>query len=270
MSKTDEWIARIEEALKNGGQSEKHALVEEAASVFHDVIPGIRHGLDRFGQRASIPGRPMSYDDDGDLRKLLGKLELRQEEERRELTANPITSITAKVDSDIALCGNAIASMSPEKQNRLIETLVGTYEAALPSIASNLSSYNSGDDYAADLLLIKGRLEVYRSQLIADSSKSSSQNISLANTSSSSAAANVAVDISQASIQVQQLPESALDEECKKELRLLLLDLEEARGKSKEETRPKLQKVLGWLSDKGVDVAIAALPYIAQLIQGLS
>lgn len=269
MSKTDEYIARIEEALKNGCQSEKHALVEETAAVFHDVIPGIRHGLDRFRQCASIPGSPKIYDEDGDLRKLLGKLELRQEEERRELMANPITAITAKVDSDIALCGSAIASMSLDEQDRLIETLVGTYEASVPSIAFNLSSYNSGDDYTADLQLIKGRLEVYRSQLIADFSKSSSQNISLTSTSTSSATANVAIDISQVSIQIQQLPETVLDEEHKNMLRLMLLDLEEARGKSKEEAHPKLQKLLGWLSDKGVDVAIAALPYIAQLIQGL-
>lgn len=270
MSMTDEYIARILATMENGSQNEKHALVEETASVFHDAIPGIRHGLDRFRQRASFPGSSLTYDDEGDLRKLLGKLELRQEEERREVMSNPLSAITAKVDSDIALCGSAIASMTPEEQDRLIETLVGTYEATLPSIAFNLSSYNSGDDYAADLLLIKGRLEVYRSQLIADSSKSSSQNISLASTSTSSATVNVAVDISQVSTQIQQLPETVLDDGHKNELRLMLLDLEEARGKSKEEAHPKLQKLLGWLSDKGVDVVIAALPYIAQLIQGLS
>ena len=53
------------------------------------------------------------------------------------------------------------------------------------------------------------------------------------------------------------------------ELELLLLDLDMSKGKSKQDAEGKLGKVLGWLTDKGVDVALAALPYVLNVLQTL-
>lgn len=56
----------------------------------------------------------------------------------------------------------------------------------------------------------------------------------------------------------------------KNELKALLFDLESNKNGSKKEADGNLSKVLSWLSDKGVDVAIAALPYIASVLQTLA
>ena len=56
----------------------------------------------------------------------------------------------------------------------------------------------------------------------------------------------------------------------KSELKLLLLDMDSARGKSKKAAEGKLKKVLDWLADKGVDVALAALPYVLNVPQMLA
>ena len=42
-----------------------------------------------------------------------------------------------------------------------------------------------------------------------------------------------------------------------------------AKCKSKDEAEKPLMKVLSWLADKGVDVGIAVLPYVAQTLAGL-
>ena len=72
--------------------------------------------------------------------------------------------------------------------------------------------------------------------------------------------------ITQVAEQVQSIPENVLDDDLKKELKCLLLDLEAVKNKPKKEAESRLQKDLAWMSDKGVDVAIAALPYIASFI----
>ena len=72
--------------------------------------------------------------------------------------------------------------------------------------------------------------------------------------------------ITQVAERVQSIPESVLDDDLKKELKCLLLDLEAVKDKPKKEAESRVQKVLAWMSDKGVDVAIAVLPYIANFI----
>ena len=61
-----------------------------------------------------------------------------------------------------------------------------------------------------------------------------------------------------------------MSDEMKNELKALLFDLESNKNGSKKEAEGNLSKVLSWLSDKGVDVAIAALPYIASVLQTLA
>lgn len=73
--------------------------------------------------------------------------------------------------------------------------------------------------------------------------------------------------VTQMAEQIQAIPESVLSEDLKSELKLLLLDMDSARGKSKKAAEGKLKKVLDWLADKGVDVALAALPYVLNVPQ---
>ena len=72
--------------------------------------------------------------------------------------------------------------------------------------------------------------------------------------------------ITQVAEQVQSIPENVLNDDLKRELKCLLLDLETVKNKPKKEAESRVQKVLAWMSDKGVDVAIAVLPYIASFI----
>lgn len=128
----------------------------------------------------------------------------------------------------------------------------------------------SGHD---DLQLVQERLEVYRDKVrsaaAASLTGSNNVNVNTQASANSSSSANVSISIAQVSQQVQAISEGLISQEEKMALRLMLLDLEESRGKPKDEAHPKLQKLLQWLADKGVDVTIAVLPYIVSLLSTL-
>lgn len=276
MSLAQEYIDKIEQLPPNATEGEKEALVKDAVSVFSEAIPGIKKGLDQFSGRAGGIGTTMRFDNDGDLRKLLDKLRLLKEEEARSVAADPLRSATAKIDSDIERCARALASGNAEACDKLVDTLVSVYESDVPSIAYKLTTYggshDGGYDHFADLRLVKERLELHQGKVAVEAAAAlkASPSVSVSGVSNAASTVNVEIGISQASQQVQSLSEDVLSAEGKKELKLLLLSLEEMRGKPKNEAHPKLKKVLSWLADKGVDVAIAALPYIKSLLDTLN
>ena len=63
---------------------------------------------------------------------------------------------------------------------------------------------------------------------------------------------------------IDNLPDSSLTEDEKTLLKGMMADLQ---TKDAEKREGKLQKILGWLADKGTDVFIAAMPYIVQAVQ---
>lgn len=80
----DSYIDRLEDAENGLGQEEVPALIKEVVSVFAGQIPDIKKGLDRYKARAVAIGSNYSpshrtYDDVGDIRKLIGKLKLHRD-----------------------------------------------------------------------------------------------------------------------------------------------------------------------------------------------
>jgi len=47
----------------------------------------------------------------------------------------------------------------------------------------------------------------------------------------------------------------------------MLVEADQSTHKGKDEIGKKAGKVLEWVSNKGVDVLIAVLPYLAQLVE---
>lgn len=269
-----QYISKIESLSTNASEDDKAALVKDAVSVFSDAIPGIKKGLDRYKSRAIGVGTVVRYDNSGDLRKLLDKLRLRCEDEAREATANPVLGATAKLNEDIVRCEETLLGSDAGSCDKLADRLVKVYQSELPSISFNLTAYSGADekDYFEDLTVVKERLEAYRASIISSVAllQGGATRLTVNNSAEASNDVWVALSVSQVSSQVQALPDSILDDSEKDALRLMLLDLEEAKGKSKKEAHFIFKKVLSWLSDKGIDVALVALPYIMSWVQTLS
>lgn len=91
------YIKRCNNVLDRTSGEDPGALVEEIISIFAKQDHLIKSGLDRYRLRAfSRCDQAMAYDDMGDVRKLLGKLELLKEEEEKRSKHDGILSDIAK------------------------------------------------------------------------------------------------------------------------------------------------------------------------------
>lgn len=115
-------------------------------------------------------------------------------------------------------------------------------------------------------LLRVEKLKMFRDKELRDFkiAEASAASVTAQANSSSSAAVDVNVELSMTIEQIDALPDSSLSEDEKTILKGMIADLQDKDSKRRA---GKLQKLLKWLSTKGVDVFIAAMPYIVQLIQ---
>ena len=273
MAIIDEYIGRIDRCLSTQGSEDKGGLVEEIVAAFIGPDPDIKKGLDRYKARATAPGAIPSYDDAGDLRKLKGKLAVLREKQTSEAASDPARLALGTIDERLAECRKLAASGDEESSRAFVDDMVCVYQGDIENIAIGISGY----DYTSethpvedDLKRIEGHLLHYRTKLAADLAKTPASSLNVQASSMSLSSVENAVTLSQTAKAIQSIPSSALSDELKNELKALLFDLESSKGSSKKEAEGKLGKILSWLSDKGVDVAIATLPYIAGVLQTLS
>lgn len=273
MALKDEYISKINEALTADDVRDMGELVKETVSVFANADQHMKAGLDRYRSRAVVPGQKVVYDNRGDLVKLRGKLASLRETELKDLEADPVRLAFSGVDDDLAECSRLLECGEEAQARSFIDRMVQVYQGDINTIAVGLSGYGYGPEnatYQEDLLYIKDQLRHYRAKLAADFAKSAQNSFNIhANAFSQNSVENV-LTITQAAEQIQEIPDSVLNESLKNELKLLLLDMDSAKGKSKKDAEGNLKKVLGWLADKGVDVALAVLPYVLNVLQTLA
>ena len=272
MAQADGYIARIDEALSAYDDSLAGELVKEIIAVFSSADSNIKLGLDRYRGRAMVPGQPVNYDNKGDLKKLRGKLLVLVESERRDLEANPLCLALTSVDEDIEECERLIRNGDDSDRRRCVDRMVRVYEVDIKNFAVGLSGYGFGseeEDLIGDLELILGHLRHYRAKIALESVSGNMKTVNVQASAVNQNSVTNVLSIAQVTEQVQSIPDSVLDDELKKELKCLLLDLEVIKNKPEKEAESRVQKVLAWMSDKGVDVAIAVLPYIASFISTL-
>ena len=271
MTQKDIYIAKIDAALDDYDDAEGEALVKEVVSVFAGEDEHIKTGLDRFRNRVSVPGSPVSYDNRGDLKRLRGKLVSLREAERRAIEADLARVPLLAVEDDIAECECRLAFGGDDEVRRFVDRVVPVYGAEIENIAVGLTGYgyaSEDETIEGDLAYILSYLKHYRANLARDLAKSASSPINVNASAINQNSVEVALTVTQVAEQVQSLPDDVLSDAQKNEIKALLLDLDMAKGKSKGDAEKPLGKVLSWLTDKGIDVAIAVLPYVAQTLAG--
>lgn len=269
MTQAENYIAIIDETLRAYDDHSAGDLVKEIVSVFSGADSKINLGLDRYKSRAIVPGQVVKYDNKGDLKKLRGKLLVLIESDRKNLEGDPFRLALASVDEDIDECKRLISSGNDDDRRRCVDRIVRVYEVDIKNFAVGLSGYGFGseeENLRGDLELILGHLKHYRAKIARESVSGNMNTVNVQASAVNQNSVTNVLTITQVAEQVQSIPENVLDDDLKKELKCLLLDLEAVKNKPKKEAESRLQKVLAWMSDKGVDVAIAALPYIASFI----
>ena len=273
MTLKDEYIGKIDAALATGDAREMGELVKETVSVFANADSHIKAGLDRYRNRVIVPGQQVVYDSKGDLAKLRGKLVCLREAELKDLEADPVRFAFAGVDDDLAECNRLLEHGEETEARSFIDRMVQVYQDDIKTIAVGLSGDGYGPEnatYKEDLGYIKDQLRHYRVKLAAGFAKGTQNSFNIHASAVNQNSVENVLTITQTAEQIQEIPDSVLNEALKNELKLLLLDMDSAKGKSKKDAEGKLKKVLGWLTDKGVEVALAALPYVLNVLQTLA
>lgn len=255
MSDIDDYLIRIDKALASNDLDTIRSLAYEINGAFTEQIKTIG-----AYERDEDGATPMG------LRQLRGKLvAYRNAADDARYGAYGLSAITDSIRQlEDALGRNC----SPGELDTLYKRIDHTYSQTLKGYTSGLCGWNytKADPGPEQTRLRIEKLRYYRDEefqkiKLAEAQKA---NVSMSQSTQATVQANIAMDISTTVEQIDALPETTLSDDEKMLLKGMIADLTE-KDKRKRET--KLQKLEGWLSTKGTDVFIAAMPYVVQIIK---
>lgn len=169
-----------------------------------------------------------------------------------------------------------------DKFECLIETIVTLFKKDISDIAQGLEYYDQfhlkarlglerepvETDYTYDIKLLKQKLEYYKATLEYELEKTKDSNIPLISVSQNQTnQISVNISLEQTITVIEAIPDDKLSQDEKEQLEGKLSKLNTEKDKSK--LWEKTQSALKWIADKGVEVGIAALPYIVEALKNV-
>lgn len=155
------------------------------------------------------------------------------------------------------------------RYEKLITEIVATFDNEIKDITSGLDSYHimrayddsRPVDYVNDLQILKSKLRNYLATIEMNNvnNKSSGQTFNINQTVS------VNISFEQTIENIDKIPKDNLSDEDKEKLISDLTKLKFSKDKNKIWDNAK--SILKWLADKSVEVGIAALPYISEIVK---
>lgn len=268
MSVIDEYLLKARDAIRSGDSGTINQVAREIVSAFHTEIPHIANY-----RGMSINGYGGHTEEN--LRQLMGKLKVLRDAKDTELYG--AYGLVAITDSIRQLEDALLEEMSDEQLTHLYDKIDHIYANTLEAYVDGLCGwqYNDGGPSEDQTRLRIEKLRYYRDEEMRKIKLAESQagKIAVTQTQTQEAHANATsiaiVDVLEACRQVGDLPEDSLSEADKTFLKEMLLELEMAANKDRDTGKEKLTRVLGFLMDKGVDVLIAAWPFLWTTMQGM-
>lgn len=187
----------------------------------------------------------------------------------------------------IAECEECILGEDLKKAEELCNTIVSVYSKDISNIRTGLDRYKARVvgvgtvikyDYLGDLKLLQAKLVHYKEELereqmiIKNGSNIPAININNVNENSNSANATNLTQITYEQVieSIHALPDSNLSDTEKEQLEDKIGSIELAiKNKDKKKALDKVGSVLKFITEKGVEVGIAVLPYLGQIAQSL-
>lgn len=173
---------------------------------------------------------------------------------------------------------DAVSEGDAEKAKALQKEIIAVYRPEIHSLTDGLDNYSIAHlnksapiDYIGDAKLLKAKLEnyilnlttgLYRPFLNADSAVTVTQHVS------QDVSTEVVITLEQTISNIQNLPEAAISLEDKEILSGKIAAI--SSEKDKEKRWEKVSGALKWIAEKGIQVGIAALPYIAKALEANS
>ena len=182
------------------------------------------------------------------------------------------------IDEYIGRLNDAIEGNDREKAKKLQTEIIAVYEPEIDSLKSELDNYNFARfgtntpvDYVGDAKLLKAKLQNYKLNLASGLYKpfqSAEGAVTVTQHVNQDVNATLGVTFEQVIHNIQQLPDSVLSDEEKEVLSGKIAAI--SAEKDKEKRWGKVCSALKWIAEKGIQVGIAALPYIAKTLEATS
>jgi len=272
----------INRCTENHTMESAKKLVNDIIGVFGREINGLTSKLDHNSVRHINGGTTVNYIEDVSLlqRKLeFYKASLIETEKKND----PLWEFKQLFKQDLRNLCSAKSdfnnSETPEiAKQQLYKEITAKYHSIIPNLGSVLYQYFaeqgfydevSGDSLSHNLDQIYHKLIAFKTIGFPGVIKETTtplQQLIISNNSTANANAAVTISISNTIELINQLPPDVLSDKEKEELEEKLSAIEVAKTSgNKEKLAVKVGNVLKYIADKGIEVGIAALPYLGEI-----
>ena len=180
------------------------------------------------------------------------------------------------LESYINKLDTAVSENDIAKARALQREIIAVYDPEIESLRGGLDSQSISHsfknsppvDYIGDARLLRVKLQNYRLNLASGIYKpfqNSDGAVTVTQHVSQDVSTSVIVNLEQAIHNIQELPESVLSSEEKEILTGKIASI--SAEKDKEKRWGKVCSALKWIAEKGIQVGIAALPYITKMLE---
>lgn len=183
------------------------------------------------------------------------------------------------LESYINKLDTAVSENDIAKARALQREIIAVYDPEIESLNGGLNSYDVSYsfqnappvDYIGDAILLKVKLQNYKLNLASglykpfqgvDGAVTVTQHVN------QDVSTSVVINLEQTIHSILQLPESVLSDDEKEILSGKIASI--SAEKDREKRWEKVSGVLKWIADKGIQVGIAALPYITKMLEATS
>ena len=178
----------------------------------------------------------------------------------------------------ICALDDAITKKDVGKAKELQTEIIAVYEPEIDSLKSELDNYSfthygasTPVDYIGDAKLLRAKLQNYKLNLASGLYKpfqGTDGAVTVTQHVNQDVSTEVVITLEQTISNIQSLPETALSAEDKDILSGKIAAI--SSEKNKEKRWEKVSGALKWIAEKGIQVGIAALPYIAKALEATS
>ena len=175
------------------------------------------------------------------------------------------------VDEHIKALEDALFLNDSTELKRAVENTIGVFSGNIDGLIKGLDRGRvkaipiSGSvqyDDVGDAQKLIGKLKLYKETFAPDISTKASSGMSLTffNSNTATSSMNLAIDFRVTVSQVNEIPNSIMNDAAKQELITLLAQLETSRTDGKKRVTEAAKNVCDWLFDKGVEAILSSNP----------
>lgn len=184
------------------------------------------------------------------------------------------------IDGYIEYLEDSISTGDSKKAENLQTEIIAVFEPEIDGLKVNLDNYNVSHlylnnpvDYIGDAKLLKAKLQNYKLNLASGLYKpfqgaDGAGTVTVTQHVNQDVCTEVVITLDQVISNIQDLPETELSAEDKDILSGKIAAI--SSEKDKEKRWEKVSGTLKWIAEKGIQVGIAALPYIAKALEATS